>query len=110
MLVGWSGARACREQRLSAFRQEVIDVSDGSIALDGRATRGWSIVADGGEMRMFSEASNLYIRVKWAPNLAVFAAAFCSFRTHARQGSNWDPRRLAALKLELCHGARDART
>jgi hypothetical protein len=29
----------------------------------------------------------LYVWVKWAPNLADFAAAFCSLRTHARQGS-----------------------
>ncbi len=34
----------------------------------------------------FSE--NLYIWVKWALNLAVFAAAFCVPCTHARQGSN----------------------
>ena len=28
------------------------------------------------------------IWVKWAPNLVAFAAAFCSLRTNARQGSN----------------------
>ncbi len=34
------------------------------------------------------DAENLYIRVKWAPNLAFFAAAFCDLFTHARQGSS----------------------
>jgi hypothetical protein len=33
-------------------------------------------------------AENLYLWVKWPLNLAVFVAAFCSLRTHARQGSN----------------------
>jgi len=32
-------------------------------------------------------AEKVIIWVKWAPNLASFAAAFCSLRTHARQGS-----------------------
>jgi hypothetical protein len=33
-------------------------------------------------------AENVTIWVKWAPNLASFAAAFCALRTHARQGPN----------------------
>jgi hypothetical protein len=33
-------------------------------------------------------AGNIIVWVKWAPNLVAFAAAFCSLRTHARQGSN----------------------
>ncbi len=34
-------------------------------------------------------AGNLYMWVKWAPNLASFDAAFCDISTHARQASAW---------------------
>lgn len=39
--------------------------------------------------------------MKWPPNLAPFDAAFCSLRTHARQGSNSEslPAGLAAPNL-----------
>ena len=44
--------------------------------------------------------------MKWAPNLAVFAAAFCSLCTHARQGSNSEPWPLTAPNLNFVLGAR----
>jgi hypothetical protein len=42
-------------------------------------------------------AGNVTIWVKWPPNLASFAAAFCSLRTHARQGPNLGPLPLREL-------------
>ena len=45
-----------------------------------------------------SNEVNVTIWVKWEPNLASFAAAFYSLRTHAEQGPNLRPLPLASSK------------
>jgi hypothetical protein len=52
-------------------------------------------------------AGHLCIWVKWAPNLAVFAAAFCCRSTHARQGPipNLGPITAPKWNFELCTGS-----
>ncbi len=64
-----------------------------------------SLVASGQSLMILMSlrliAGNLYIWVKWPPNLAPFDAAFCSLRTHARKGLilNPSPAGLAAQNL-----------
>jgi hypothetical protein len=64
--------------------------SGGSILLSEEGAVRRYIITSRFELRDVEDgtfAGKLSIGVKWVPNLALFAAAFCSLRIHARHGS-----------------------